>query len=82
MRAFVRRPPTVGRQQSGVFPFQPLDPEMLTALSGLNPAATASISVDLPVPLSPTRNVTPGARSSPPRRASHATTGKVNGSGR
>lgn len=49
--------------------------------SGLNPHATASASttVDLPEPFSPTRNVTPGGRSSPGAWASHATAGSVNG---
>lgn len=49
--------------------------------SGLNPAATAiaSMRVDLPVPFSPTKNVTPDATASPPDRSRQATAGKVNG---
>ncbi|GHE90738.1 hypothetical protein GCM10017786_23800 [Amycolatopsis deserti] len=49
--------------------------------SGLKPAATASAStrVDLPLPFSPTRKVTPGASGRPPERARCDTTGRVNG---
>jgi hypothetical protein len=49
--------------------------------SGLKPAATAiaSISVDLPVPLSPVTNVTAGSRRSRPTARSAATTGRAYG---
>src|ERR1700754_3328654 len=39
----------------------------------------ASIRVDFPLPFSPTRNVTQGGSASSPRRASHATAGRLNG---
>ncbi len=49
--------------------------------SGLKPAATAtaSTSVDFPDPFSPTRNVVPGGKSSPPAARSPVTSGRSNG---